>query len=318
MSHAPEIPAPTDAQTTAAKLLASYRSPALKLNHLKDYPLPSRPATLRALALTKDLLFPDHRLRHPVRGEEALASVVGLLEALTTELEQQVYLALAHEHCRQLPCPDLQAEAAHSVAAFVETLPRMRRQLDSDVQAALDGDPAAKSPDEIIFCYPGFEAVTTYRIAHELYKLKVPLLPRMMTEYAHYHTGTDIHPGARIGDAFFIDHATGVVIGETAIIGRGVKLYQGVTLGAISFPKDAQGNLLRGHKRHPTLEDGVVIYAGATVLGDIVIGEGSVIGGSCWITRALPPRTKVVLQDPQMRISGPREGNRVVEPDWVI
>ena len=152
----------------------------------------------------------------------------------------------------------------------------------------------------------------------KIIKIMQPLLPRMMTEYAHYHTGTDIHPGARIGKSFFIDHATGVVIGETTVIGNGVKLYQGVTLGAISFPKDAQGNLLRGHKRHPTLEDNVVIYAGATVLGDIVIGEGSVIGGSCWITRALPPRTKVVLHDPQMRISGPRPDNKVVEPDWVI
>ena len=162
--------------------------------------------------------------------------------------------------------------------------------LEQDVQAAFEGDPAAKSHHEIIFCYPGLEAVTIYRIAHELLLLGVPLIPRMMTEHAHSKTGIDIHPGARIGPGFFIDHGTGVVIGETCDIGTNVKLYQGVTLGALSFPRDAAGNIIRGMKRHPTLEDDVVVYANATILGgDTVIGQGAVIGSNVWLTQSVAP-----------------------------
>ncbi|MGH7139968.1 MAG: serine O-acetyltransferase, partial [Pirellulales bacterium] len=172
-----------------------------------------------------------------------------------------------------------------------------------DVQAAHDGDPAVKTLDEIIFCYPGLEAVTIYRVAHELLDLGVPLIPRMMTEQAHSKTGIDIHPGARIGPGFFIDHGTGVVIGETCEIGEHVKLYQGVTLGAVSFATDGEGNLVRGAKRHPTIEDRVVIYANATVLGgNTVIGHDSVIGSNVCITRSVGPHTTVVLEKPKLRM----------------
>ena len=182
----------------------------------------------------------------------------------------------------------------------------MRLILEQDAQAAFEGDPAAKSHHEIIFCYPGLEAVSVYRVAHELLLLGVPLIPRMMTEHAHQKTGIDIHPGARIGPGFFIDHGTGVVIGETCDIGTNVKLYQGVTLGALSFPRDAAGNIIRGMKRHPTLEDDVVIYANATILGgDTVIGKGAVIGSNVWLTQSVAPSTVVSLEKPSLRIKGP-------------
>ena len=171
------------------------------------------------------------------------------------------------------------------------------------MQAAYDGDPACQSLDEVIFCYPGLDAVTVYRLAHELCELGVPLIPRMMTEWAHKETGIDIHPGAKIGHYFFIDHGTGVVIGETCEIGEHVKLYQGVTLGALSFPTDAEGNLIRGKKRHPTIEDRVVIYASATILGgDTVIGHDSVIGSSVWLTSSVEPYATVMMEKPRLRI----------------
>src|SRR5438045_5340584 len=175
--------------------------------------------------------------------------------------------------------------------------------LEEDARAAFEGDPAAKSYHEIIFCYPGLEAVTIYRVAHELLLLGVPLIPRMMTEYVYSKTGIDIHPGARIGHSFFIDHGTGVVIGETCDIGNHVKIYQGVTLGALSFATDGDGNLVRGHKRHPTIDDRVVIYASATILGGkTVIGHDSVIGSSVWLTHSVEPRTTVTMEKPKLRI----------------
>ena len=182
--------------------------------------------------------------------------------------------------------------------------------LAEDVQAAFDGDPAAKSLDEIIFCYPGLAAITIYRLAHELHRLDVPLIPRMMTEYAHGKTGIDIHPGATIGRRFFIDHGTGVVIGETTDIGDNVKLYQGVTLGALSFPRDeTTGQIVRDTKRHPTLEDDVVIYANATILGgETVIGHHSVIGSSAWITRSVAPYTIVTIENPRLRYREANDG----------
>ena len=169
------------------------------------------------------------------------------------------------------------------------------------------GDPAAASTDEVIFCYPGLDAIFIHRVAHELWKLQVPLLPRIMSEYAHNETGIDIHPGAQIGERFFIDHGTGVVIGETTTIGNNVKLYQGVTLGALSFPRDASGNIIRGMKRHPTLEDEVVVYANATILGgDTVVGKAAVIGSNVWITQSVPPEMVVTLEKPNLRFRGPK------------
>ena len=196
-------------------------------------------------------------------------------------------------------------ERAHrEIEIFFSKLPMVREMLEYDVQAAFDGDPAAKSLDEIIFSYPCLVAISIYRLAHELFEQGIPLIPRMMTEYAHSITGIDIHPGARIGKSFFIDHGTGVVIGETCEIGNNVKLYQGVTLGALSFPKDERGKIIRGVKRHPTIEDDVTIYAGATILGgQTIIGKGSVVGGNVWLTHSIPPYTKVTIEEPRLRIS---------------
>ena len=194
--------------------------------------------------------------------------------------------------------PDTMAE--ESAYTFLESLPRIRRLLAKDIQAAYDGDPAAHCIDEIILSYPAAYAITAYRVGHELHNMGVPILPRMLTELAHSRTGIDIHPGAQIGESFFIDHGTGVVIGETTVIGNHVKLYQGVTLGALSFPKDEKGRLIRGQKRHPTIEDNVVIYSGATILGgDTTIGEGCVIGGNVWLTESVPPRTRVMQAEPK-------------------
>jgi serine O-acetyltransferase len=179
----------------------------------------------------------------------------------------------------------------------------LRARLANDVQAAFEGDPAAKSFDEVIFAYPAIFAITIYRLAHELHLQGIPLLPRIMTEHAHSVTGIDIHPGATIGSGFFIDHGTGVVIGETTHIGNHVKLYQGVTLGALSLAMDDEGRMIRGKKRHPTIEDDVIIYAGATILGGTtVIGRGSVIGGNVWLTRSVPPYTRVVISEPELLI----------------
>jgi len=178
---------------------------------------------------------------------------------------------------------------------ILQELPNIKKLLDEDVKAAYKGDPAARSEDEVILSYPGFFAVLTHRLAHEFHKRDLDLLARIMSEYAHSKTGIDIHPGAKIGKGFFIDHGTGVVIGETTEIGTNVKLYQGVTLGALSFPKDQNGNIIKGAKRHPTIEDNVTIYAGATILGgQTVIGEGAVIGGNVWITESVPPGCKVI------------------------
>jgi serine O-acetyltransferase len=177
--------------------------------------------------------------------------------------------------------------------SFINKLPSIQKMLVKDVQAAYEDDPAATSPDETIFCYPGILAITNYRIAHELYRLGIPLIPRIITEHAHSITGIDIHPGATIGESFFIDHGTGVVIGETSIIGKRVRIYQGVTLGAKSFQLDASGKPIKGIKRHPIVEDDVIIYSGATIIGRVVIGKGSVIGGNVWLTHNVPPRSNV-------------------------
>jgi serine O-acetyltransferase len=220
----------------------------------------------------------------------------------------------AVQHCSEEG--DFEALGQAKAVQFLEQIPDLRKVLATDVQAAFDGDPAVRTLDEIIFCYPGLEAVTIHRLAHLLHRLEVPLIPRIMAEWAHSRTGIDIHPGATIGDHFFIDHGTGVVIGETCEIGSHVKLYQGVTLGALSFQTDGEGNLVRGTKRHPTIEDRVVIYANATVLGGATrIGHDSVIGSNVWLTRSVDPHTTVVLEKPKLRMRGemPEQGI-----DWQI
>jgi len=191
-------------------------------------------------------------------------------------------------------CIDCENKSKVITEQFIEHLPEIRRLLALDAKAAYMGDPAAQSVSETIFCYPSIMAMTYHRVAHELYKLDVPLIPRIISEMAHSRTGIDIHPGANIGEFFFIDHGTGTVIGETCIIGNNVRIYQGVTLGAKSFPLDESGNPIKNIPRHPVLEDNVIIYSGATVLGRITIGEGSEIGGNVWITESVPPNTKVM------------------------
>lgn len=220
-------------------------------------------------------------------------------------LLHQVHARLSNEIERALMPDDPEGAAARApelATGLLETLPAIADMVADDVRAAFDGDPAATGFDEIILAYPGVMAVFTYRVAHALHVAGVPLIPRMLTEFAHLETGVDIHPGARIGRSFFIDHGTGIVIGETTDIGNNVKLYQGVTLGALSFPKNERGELIRGTKRHPTVEDDVVIYAGATILGgETVVGRGSVIGGSVWLTASVPPGTRVTLQGDQLK-----------------
>jgi serine O-acetyltransferase len=232
-----------------------------------------------------------------------------LIDSLHDRLTQQITRALRHDcKARDLET-DFEAEAQQTAIRFLDGIPELRRTLAEDVQAAYEGDPAAKNQDEILFCYPGVSAVTVFRLAHVLHRLGVPLIPRMMTEYAHSKTGIDIHPGAVIGRRFFIDHGTGVVIGETTQIGDDVKIYQGVTLGALSFPRDeVTGEILRDTKRHPTIEDAVVIYANATILGGrTVIGHHSVIGSSAWITRPIEPYTTVTIENPRLRYRGAAE-----------
>jgi len=272
------------------------------INHLGSAALPSRPEVIRSLEILFEILYPGYFGEQGL-DETNVGYVVGhRLNELYPLLTRQIYRAIKHE-CRRLEsvCTHCKLRSEDVAIDFLRTLPRLRDLLAEDVEAAYDGDPAAKSYDEVIFSYPATVAITTYRLAHELLELEVPLLPRIMTEYAHSTTGIDIHPGARIGRRFFIDHGTGVVIGETTVIGDDCKLYQGVTLGALSFPKDERGKLIRGRKRHPTLEDRVTVYAGATILGgQTVIGHDSVIGGNVWLTDSVPPHTRVLMEEPRL------------------
>jgi len=229
--------------------------------------------------------------------EERLHSASEMLLAIAKDMLRSGCQRPERDTCDQTEC---QAHAEHLTLEYMKTLPRIRHTLSTDLQAAYEGDPAARSTEEILLSYPSVEAVSTYRLAHELYALGLPIIPRIMTEHAHAHTGIDIHPGARIGNSFFIDHGTGVVIGETCVIGNHVKLYQGVTLGAKSFQLDANGNPVKGVKRHPNIEDDVVIYAGATILGgDVTVGKGSTIGGNAWITHSVAPHSMVYNPAPK-------------------
>jgi serine O-acetyltransferase len=278
------------------------------INHLGHCPLPNYDAVISIVEDLKEILYPGFRRREGLHLGNVAYHVGDLVDKLHDKLTTQIARAMRHEAGATAVCEndaDYEALGQAKAILFLERLPDLRRVLALDVQAAYDGDPAVKNLDEVIFCYPGLEAVTIYRLAHELHALEIPFVPRMMTEWAHSKTGIDIHPGARIGKHFFIDHGTGVVIGETCDIGDHVKLYQGVTLGALSFPTDADGNLLRSVKRHPTIEDRVVIYANATVLGGrTVIGRDAVVGSSVWITRSVEPGTTVTLEKPNLKIRG--------------
>lgn len=274
-------------------------------DHVAPEPIPSREAVVDIIHRARRLLYPGYFIRTRVDainlgyffGQEA----VGFFEVLA----EQITHAIRHECLRyNLDCTHCEERGQEDAVRLMRELPRLRAILAKDVRAAYDGDPAAKSYDEIICSYPGLFAVTVYRVAHQLHEQAVPLLPRIMTEYAHSQTGIDIHPGAHIGESFFIDHGTGVVVGETTEIGDRVRIYQGVTLGALSLPKEVVDSL-RAKKRHPTVEDDVIIYAQATILGgETVIGARSVIGGNVWLTESVPPDTKVFLKKPELVYKG--------------
>jgi serine O-acetyltransferase len=277
------------------------------ISHSNSALIPSKESVIEILEELKDLLFPGYYRKQEIHTYSLSYQIGSGVNRVFESLAAQVARSIRHE-CRRLNslCTQCLDRGQKEALAFLKKIPDLRRILAGDVQAAYDGDPAAKSLDEIIFSYPCILAVTVYRIAHELHIQGVPLLPRIMTEYAHSVTGIDIHPGASVGKDFFIDHGTGVVIGETTEIGDRVKIYQGVTLGALSFPKDSEGNIIRGRKRHPTLEDEVTIYSNATILGPVVIGARSVIGGNTWITHDVPPDTVVTIEQPGLRF---QDGN---------
>ncbi len=259
------------------------------INFIDTSNLPVRGEILEVIDLLFEVLFPGYTGKRMVTKSNVNFIVIDILCHVYTELSEQIERAYKYR-CRMDKCDsgDCQATAEDATQHLLIQLPKVREMLKGDVHAAFDGDPAAKSYEEIVISYPCITAIATYRIAHELYLREVPLIPRIMTECAHAKTGIDIHPGAKIGKSFFIDHGTGVVIGETTIIGDNVKIYQGATLGAMSFPKDERGRIIKGGKRHPTIEDNVTIYAEATILGNVVIGKGSIVGGNVWIKESVP------------------------------
>ncbi len=290
-----------DADVLAEQLIGMYLDPAAKeMQHIGSYELPSEPQVENIVEMCRALLFPGYAGPDVgLLGEGELRALVRQrIVELRAMLHRQVYRALHHKRQQQLgraemECVDCTAKADAICDGFLAKLPALRAMVRDDLRAAFEGDPAASGIDEILFCYPGVYAITVYRIAHALLREGTVLVPRMMTELAHRRTGIDIHPGAEIGASFFIDHGTGVVIGETTLIGSRVRVYQGVTLGALTVPQ-GEARPEPGKRRHPTLEDDVVIYANATILGgDTVIGKGAVIGGNAFVTTSVAPGTRV-------------------------
>jgi serine O-acetyltransferase len=310
-------PQATARDKLTGEMLGSYLGDERARRISRRY-LPSREAIVEILESVLDLMYPGYFGRQDLNADNLGEHLTHMVAALVPKLEREMEHCLCYGREREAASPEFGecAPRAHELAEiFLRRLPEIRGLLIRDVQAAFDGDPAALNLDEIILAYPGVLAVSVYRIAHALYDLGVPMMARIMTEWAHSKTGCDIHPGASIGAAFFIDHATGVVIGETTHIGDGVKIYQGVTLGALSLPRDASGHLIRGKKRHPTVESGSTLYANATVLGgQTVVGADSVIGGSVFLTRSVPPRSRVSLKEPELRVMT-RDG--AAEPDAI-
>ncbi len=294
-----------DLSSIVNDILDSYDSFEPKIHHFHQTPLPSREVIAEIIDDFFGIIFPGYFWKEKPQTEGIPYLVGHKINGLSQKLSEQIYRSIIHD-CKQSKseCKKCLKYSIATTREILSSVPEIRKILAGDVQAAYDGDPASQGRDEIIFSYPCLLAITIFRIAHKLWLLKVPLIPRIMTEYAHSKTGIDIHPGATIGKNFFIDHGTGVVIGETTEIGNNVKIYQGVTLGALSFPKDERGNIIRGEKRHPTIEDNTVIYAHATILGGkTVIGEGAVIGGNVWITRSVPPYTKILMDTPSCKVS---------------
>lgn len=286
-------------------IINSITAESERVQHFDSSPLPDKETIYRLISDIFILLFPGY-FGHSEMSFDSVEMRLGYRVANVFEnLKPQVYRELIHS-CKAegSPCGQCTPASELLVLEFLQNIPVIRRQLDLDVRAAFKNDPAAVDFDAVIFSYPGFEAVATYRIANFFFKRGLSLIPRMMTEWAHSKTGVDIHPGANIGQSFFIDHGTGVVIGETSEIGDNVTLYQGVTLGALNFPRDKVGKVIRRGKRHPTIKNGVVIYAGATILGgDTVVGENAVIGGNVWLTESVPSNSRVLLPQFDLQIS---------------
>jgi serine O-acetyltransferase len=300
IAREPEASGPYDGLVT--RLLQAYDAGPRSMHHLGGYELPQMAEVVRCLEEIRALLYPGF-VGSPLVGaapDEVRRVVHERVLDLSWRLRRQIYRGL-HHRCqlirgsRDLDCAHC-AEAADGIAhRFLEALPEIRHILATDVEAAYEGDPAATGTDEVIFCYPGLYAITAYRIANRLLHEGASIIPRMITEYAHEKTGIDLHPGATIGRSFFIDHGTGIVVGETTGIGERVRIYQGVTLGALSLPK-GKARALEARKRHPTIEDDVIIYAGATILGgDTIIGRGAIIGGNCWVTRSVPAGARITV-----------------------
>ena len=291
-----------DAKEIATTLCDSY-SKGIGVSYMERCGMPQRETVVTLLEKMLDILFPGYTGHQQMTTADQFFAVGGMVNEVFHGLSEQIKRALMYR-CQKKNCSNECSRTAEHVAlSLMKRLPKIRELLILDAKAALEGDPATSSLDEIILAYPGFKAISVHRIAHELYAAKIPLIPRVMSEYAHTTTGIDINPGATIGESFFIDHGTGVVIGETAIIGSRVKLYQGVTLGALSFPKDACGKLIKGNKRHPNLEDDVTVYSEASILGDVTIGHHSIIGGNVWITESVPPYSKVTVHAADLSIT---------------
>jgi serine O-acetyltransferase len=287
--------------------------------HIDAGSLPNREVVIDLVKKLRELLFPGYFGKQNLSTQTLDYYVGELLGDIRGKLLEQILHAIRHQASRHgSPALDFERAAEGIVHAFLQTIPRLRAILATDVQAAFEGDPAAGDTDEVIFSYPGIFAITVHRVAHELFQLKVPLIPRMMSEYAHALTGIDIHPGATIGEYFFIDHGTGVVIGETTTIGQYVKIYQGVTLGALST---RGGQSLRGVKRHPTLKDRVTVYSGASILGgETVIWEEVVVSSNVFVTQSVPPQTRVTVKNPELQYRNhqPQEFKQDIPDDWMI
>jgi serine O-acetyltransferase len=285
-----------DLEAAIDAVVESYRGPE-EINSLESAALPNKRAVVGAFDHLKPVIYLGFYSTRSLTPQNLRHTIAEHLYPAYEILVDQIFRVFTYEKAMgRGPAARGPEWSEEVVLRLFRAIPALRRTLNSDVLAAYDGDPAAKSVEEVVFSYPAIEAITAYRVAHVLYR-EVPMIPRIISEYAHSRTGIDINPGAQIGERFFIDHGTGVVIGETSVIGRNVKIYQGVTLGALSIPRS--GETLRSTKRHPTIEDNVTIYSGATILGgDTVIGEGSVIGGNVWLVHSVPPRSKITY-DPE-------------------
>ena len=312
-----ETAALTEKLDSLARALEESYFAHKRIHHITTKFLPNREEVHALTRRLFALVYPGFFGRQDLNLDNVLEHLRTELEAVSNQLYRQVYQCFS---CRgRLEDGHIEPQARGVTTRFLERLPQVRELLASDVLAAYTGDPAAQDTDEVIFCYPATIAIGTCRLAHELWLLQTPYLPRMMTEQAHSLTGIDIHPGARIGRGFFIDHGTGVVIGETTVIGDNCKLYQGVTLGAPSFPHDEKGQIQRNYKRHPTLEDEVIVYSNASILGDVTIGRGAVIGGSVFLTRSVPPGCRVSVKPAELKYRNQRSGlDRSYVSDWQI